>query len=124
MEETNIFSGGLKGLFGTLSGLGEKTKETGSATNALGSAFKPAIQGMLGMVKASLAFLATPIGFVVGLIGVAFVAVSTALGRSEESTNKLTKALAPLTTLFQYLLKGVTALGSISLMVLWFTWRK
>lgn len=58
-------------LNGGLAGFTERAQAAGGAGNLLKSGLSGMITGMMGMVKASLAFIATPLGAVVTAIGVA-----------------------------------------------------
>lgn len=70
--------------------LGEATKGTDLFTGGLASAAK----GMLGLIKQSLVFLATPIGLVIGGVALAILAVKSAFEDSEEGQNKFNKLTA------------------------------
>ena len=70
----------------------ERSRQAGGAGKLFTSSLKAMTKGMYGMIKASLSFLATPIGAVIGIIGAAFLLVKNAMGRSEEATNKITRA--------------------------------
>ena len=58
-------------LNGGLAGFAERAQDAGGAGNLLKSGLSGMITGMMGMVKASLAFIATPIGALLAIIGVA-----------------------------------------------------
>lgn len=58
-------------LNGGLAGFTERANAAGGAGNLLKSGLSGMITGMMGMVKASLAFIATPIGALLAVIGVA-----------------------------------------------------
>src|SRR5690606_398957 len=60
---------------------------------------------------ASLAFLATPIGAVIGAIGVVLGLVANAMNRSEESTNKINKAFSIFSGIGKALLAALEPLG-------------
>lgn len=64
-----------------------------------------------GVTKASLAFIATPIGAVLAIIGAAVGLVANAMNRSEESTNKLNKVFSVFSGLSNSLLKALEPLG-------------
>lgn len=57
-------------LNGGLAGFAERAQDAGGAGNLLKSGLSGMITGMMGMVKASLAFIATPIGALLAVIGV------------------------------------------------------
>ena len=72
-----------------------KTKEsTMSLSDKIGSMGGPiggAVNGFMGMTKAAIGFLATPIGAVVGALGLIFAAVTKAIKSNEEAMDALTK---------------------------------
>lgn len=100
----DIFNGGLSGFI-------QRSQEAGGASNFVANSIKSVTAGFAGLTKASLAFIATPIGAVLAVIAGAFLLVQNALNRSEESTNKLKTAIAPLTGIFQAVLKVLEPLG-------------
>jgi len=104
-EEVNIFSGGLQNLGGNLLRVAGNSKEAGGSSKLMGNALGGAAKGVWGLTKASLAFIATPVGAVIAVLVGAFLLIKNAMNRSEESTNKLTKAFAPL----QGIINGVLA---------------
>lgn len=103
-DELNIFNGGLGGFIA-------RSKEAGGVGNLVTGAFKSMTQGLIGMTKAALAFIATPIGAVLAAIVAAFALVRNALNRNEESVNKLKKAFAPFIGIVNGVLKALEPLG-------------
>lgn len=74
--------------------VGDSTANIGkysSAFDQLGLSTSPVISGISGMTKASLAFIATPIGAVIGALGLAIAAVTRYFQSSEEGQNKFNK---------------------------------
>lgn len=76
--------------------------------------------GLLGVATAGRALIATPIGVVlmaiagaVALVSAGFKAVQTAMNRSEESSNKLSTALAPFKGILEMLINAFGELGKI-----------
>lgn len=67
--------------------------------------------GFKGLITTAKAFIATPIGLVVGALAAAFGLVQNALNRSEKTTNKLRRAFAPLEGVINLVLKGLEPLG-------------
>ena len=90
LSEVDLFNGGVTGLKTSL---------------------KAAAVSIGNLTRASLAFIATPIGAVVGAIGLAFLLIKNALDRSEESTNKLKRAFAPLSGIFNAFLSTIEPVG-------------
>lgn len=89
----------------------EQSGKAGGASAFIGQASKGAIAGLWGMVKASLAFIATPIGIVLAVIAGAFLLIKNAMNRSEESTTKLKKAFSAFSGILSGLLKVLEPLG-------------
>lgn len=76
--------------------------------------------GLLGVATAGRALIATPIGVVlmaiagaVALVSAGLKAVQTAMNRSEESSNKLSTALAPFKGILEMLINAFGELGKI-----------
>ena len=69
LGELNLMNGGIGGFI-------SKSQEAGGAGKLLQSSLGAAAKGMFGMVKASLAFIATPIGAVLAAIVLAFSLVN------------------------------------------------
>lgn len=87
------------------------SQEAGGATNLLKGGLKSATAGMMSFIKASLAFIATPVGIVLAAIAGAFVLIRNAMQRNEESMNKVKKAVSGLTGIFKGLMKFLEPLG-------------
>ena len=75
----------------TLSKTKESTMSLGDKLAAAGGPIGGMVSGFMGMTKAALGFLATPIGAVVGALGVIFAAVTKAIKSNEEAMDALTK---------------------------------
>lgn len=103
-DVVNTAQGGLGGLL-------QASSKAGGATQLLGNAVKTATGALVNLTKAALAFLASPIGIVLGVIAGAFLLIRNAMNRSEESTNKLKTAISPLVKLFQLVLKVLEPIG-------------
>lgn len=71
-----------------------------------------AAQGIVGMTKSSLAFIATPIGAIIGAIGVALAALTAYFKGSEEGQNKFNKIMAVGTVLFERFQDVLEAIGA------------
>lgn len=100
----NPLNGGLEGFIG-------RADEAGGAgalvTNSLGGMAK----GFIGVAKAGLAFIATPIGAFILALVVVFGAIKNAMNRSEEATAKITKVFALFSGVINALLKAIVPLG-------------
>ena len=68
--------------------------------------------GMLGMIKASVAFMMTPIGAVLTLIVGAFAALKKALTSSEEGQNKVNKVMEVFGTIIQKVFDALAPLAN------------
>src|SRR5699024_7699361 len=66
---------------------------------------------LLGVTKAAVAFIATPIGAVIALLASGFLLVQNAMSRSEETTNKLSKAFSVFGGFISKLLSLLEPLG-------------
>src|SRR5690606_4872482 len=86
----SLMTGGLAGL---------KTALTGAA------------QGFLAMTKASLAFLATPIGAVIGALGLVLGIVINAFKNTQEGMDKVTAVTRPLVAIFEVFIGVIQDLG-------------
>lgn len=111
LGELNLLNGGLGGFV-------SRANEAGGVGNLLKSSLGAATQGIIGMTRASLAFIATPIGVVITALVAAFLLVKNALNRSEEATAKLSKAFSGITGIFQGVLKALEPIGEFLIDVL------
>jgi hypothetical protein len=104
LNDLNLFNGGLGGFI-------TRSKEAGGVGNLVKGSLTGMAQGFLGLTKASLAFIATPIGAVLALLVGAFALVQNALSRSEDATNKLKGAFAIFSGIINTVLKALEPLG-------------
>lgn len=86
-------------------------QEAGGASKFFSNAVGNLTKGIVGATRASLAFIATPIGAVLAIIGAAVGLVVNAMNRSEEQTNKLNKAFSVFSGISNALLKALEPLG-------------
>lgn len=100
----------LNPLNGGLSGFIERSNAAGGAGNLLKEGLGAATQGIVGMTRASLTFLATPIGAILGVIGLALGAVVNYLKSTKSGMDALTAVTRPLEAV-------MTALGTVVNMV-------
>lgn len=89
----------------------ESIKAAAPALDKLTGGAYSAAQGMVGMTKSALAFLATPIGAVIGALGVAVAALTAYFKGSEEGQDKLAKVMAVGKVVFDSVLVVVEKLG-------------
>lgn len=113
-----------RGQFDKLTGaVGANFKSTSSASSATSSMTKntgmlsKAVTGSIGAVNAltaaSLRFIATPVGFVLGVIAAAFAAVTAAMARNQEYMDRLTKAFKPLEAVVDTFLGALEPLAEL-----------
>jgi hypothetical protein len=103
-DEINIFNGGIGGFI-------KRSSEAGGTGKLFTNSLKGMTTGMIGMTKATLAFIATPIGAILAVLVGAFLLVQNAMNRSETATNKIKKAVSAFTGIIQGLLKLLEPLG-------------
>jgi len=113
-DKAKLYNAQIKDMQAALKGAGEETKKTGGAfatlKNDLGSiqgAAGGVIGGIQGIIKASLAFIATPIGAFITLLVGAFMLLKKAFMGTEENQNKLNKVTNMLSGAFNALLAVV-----------------
>lgn len=98
-SDINLFNGGLSGFI-------QRSQQAGGVGNLLTTSLKGITQGIIGMTRASLAFLATPIGAVIGAIGLVLGSLISYL----KSTQSGIDAVTAVTRQLQAVL---TAVGTI-----------
>lgn len=103
--------GQLNPFNNSMGSFAERSKEAGGTSKLFTSSLKGMTTGMLGMTKASLSFIATPIGAVLAVLVGAFLLVKNAMNRSEDSTNKIKKAFSAFSGITNKLLKILQPLG-------------
>lgn len=111
LAELNPFNDGLIGFF-------QRSKDAGGAGALLTNAFTAIRVGILGALKAGLAFIATPIGAVIAALAVAVGAVvgafklaKASLESTEKGTQKLAVVTGAITGVFNGLFKVIKPLG-------------
>jgi len=72
-----------------------------------------AAQGVIGMTKSSLAFIATPIGAVIGALGLAIGALTQYFKGSEDGQDKLGRSMAVGKLIFEQVIVVVEKLGKV-----------
>lgn len=93
----------------------DSTKAMGVSSAQLSAQLKGLTTGLIGMTKASLAFIATPLGAILAAISIGVGAVSVALNRGEESVGKLKEAFAPFTGMLEGLMDLIGDFGKLVL---------
>jgi hypothetical protein len=103
--------GSLNPLNGGLAGFSQRAGEAGGVLPLLTNGLKTAALGIYGMVRASLAFLATPIGLVIAAIGLTLGLLVNYLKSTQSGIDAVTSVTRPLQALFQSLLGVLQNLG-------------
>ncbi len=103
-NQINIFNGGITGFI-------SRAQEAGGVMPLLSSGLKGITSGIGGMTKASLSFIATPIGAIIAALGLAFKAVSSYLTGTQEGMDKLTAITRPLQSIFSALMTVLQNVG-------------
>lgn len=103
-NELDIFNGGILGFIG-------RAQQAGGVTNLLTNSTKGLVNGIWGMTKASLAFIATPIGVVLAAIGIVMGALIGYINGTQEGLDKLTAITRPLSAIFQTLIGVLQDVG-------------
>jgi len=111
LKAQQAFSGGIGGFI-------SQSKDAGGAGNVLSGAFTAIRTGILGALKAGLAFIATPIGAVIAALAVsvgavvgAFKLAKASLQSTEQGTQRLAVVTGAITGVFNGLFKIVKPLG-------------
>ncbi len=104
LNNLNPFNGGISGFI-------ERSKEAGGVGNLLKTSLGGIGQGILGVTKASLAFIATPIGAVIAVIGLALGALYKYLTSTQKGIDLVTSVTRPLMAIFSALGSVVSGLG-------------
>lgn len=104
LNELNPLNGGMTGFIA-------RSKEAGGVLPLVGKGLKSVTSGIFGIVKASLAFLATPIGAVIGAVGLVLGLLVNYLKSTQAGMDALTKVTRPLSAIFQSLLGVAQKLG-------------
>ncbi len=95
-----------------------RSQEAGGAGKLFAEGIKSTTTAMVGLTKATLAFIATPIGAVITALASAFLLIRNAMSRSEETTNKVKKAFAGISGVFNQILKTLEPVGKFLVDVL------
>jgi len=103
-QEMNIFNGGIGGFI-------QRSQEAGGVTNLLSNSLGGMIQGIMGMTRASLAFIATPIGAVIAAIGLVVGALVNYLKSSQEGIDAVTSVTRPLQAIMSSLIGVLQNVG-------------
>jgi predicted ribosomally synthesized peptide with SipW-like signal peptide len=107
----------VAGTFDNISDSAKKSKTSlkdhSDTVDKIIPGFSGMTSGIASATKASLAFIATPIGAVIGALGVAIGAVTAYFKSSEDAENKLAKGTAILGAVFEQLTNFAEDLGEM-----------
>lgn len=103
-QDLNIFNGGLSGFIG-------RAQQAGGVLPLLSNGVKAVTSGIVGMTRATLTFLATPIGAVIGAIGLALGALISFLKNTQGGIDAVTAVTRPLQAVLQAVGTVVTKVG-------------
>jgi hypothetical protein len=101
----------LNPLNGGLSAFVGRAQEAGGVGKLLTTSLGAIGQGILGVTRASLAFIATPIGAVIAVIGLAIGALVNYLKNTQSGIDAVTSVTRPLQAIFSALSTLVSSLG-------------
>lgn len=110
-DQIGEYTQGINAADFNLKSFVQNSQEAGGAGKFMSSGLKGAISNMKKLTTASLRFLATPVGLVLGVIAGLFALVRNAMNRSEESTNKLKVAFSGFTGILKSVLKFLQPVG-------------
>jgi len=115
---TDSIKGAFESFKGGASGFVQQAQEAGGVAPLLSGAFTTIRLGILGALKAGLAFIATPIGLVIAALAVAVGAVvgafklaTASLQSTEKGTQRLAVVTGAITGIFNGLFKVIKPLG-------------
>lgn len=103
-EELNIFNGGLGAMV-------QRAESAGGVLPMMQKGLTAVTSGVWGMTKASLAFIATPIGAVIAAVALVLGSIISYLKGTQEGIDKVTAVTRPLMEVFKELQNIVNNLG-------------
>lgn len=103
-NELNLFNGGLSGFI-------SRANDAGGAGNLVEKSVKGMTNGIIGLTRSTLAFIATPIGALLAVLLGAFALVKNAMNRSEEATGKINRIFSIFSGITNTLLAALEPLG-------------
>jgi hypothetical protein len=96
-NDLNIFNGGITGFIG-------RAQSAGGVTKLLSGAIKSVTVSIGGMIKASLAFIATPIGAVITAVGLVLATLVNYLRSTQDGIDTITSVTRPMMAIFESLI--------------------
>lgn len=111
LGDLDLFNGGIGNVTTNITVFMSKANESGGVFAMMKSGIMGAVGAMKQMTKAALQFILTPVGAVLAVVAGAFLLIKNAMGRSEESTNKISKAFAAFSGFAKGMLKILEPIG-------------
>lgn len=113
-QKINIgnYEGALENALGPLGEFATMSEEAGGVMPLLSQGLMATKTALIGVTKAALGFILTPIGAVIAVLAAVFLLVKNAMNRSEEATNSITKAFSVFGGFIQKILELLEPLGT------------
>lgn len=96
-NELNVFNGGIVGFIA-------RSQQAGGVLPLVGKGLKGITKGVLGMTRASLSFIATPVGAVIAAIAIPIGLLVNYLKNTQAGINAVNKVLVPMRVIFESLI--------------------
>jgi hypothetical protein len=103
----------LNPLNGGLAGFTQRSQEAGGTGNLLKESLSSVTQGVIGVTRASLAFIATPIGAVIAAIGLVVGLLVNYLKSSQQGIDDVTSVTRPLQAIMTSLMGVLQGVGKM-----------
>ena len=103
----------LNPLNGGLAGFTQRSQEAGGTGNLLKESLSSVTQGVIGVTRASLAFIATPIGAVIAAIGLVVGLLVNYLKSSQQGIDAVTSVTRPLQAIMTSLMGVLQGVGKM-----------
>lgn len=105
-DAINIFNGGISGFV-------TRAQEAGGVGPLIKNSFNGMAEGIGGMTKSALTFIATPLGAIIAALGIALKAVSSYFTDTQEGMDKLNAITVPLKEVMSTLMGIFSQLGKV-----------
>lgn len=112
-DASSEFSGTIMAVSSGISTFIDNSKKAGGVTNLLTNSLKGVTQGIIGMTKASLTFIATPIGMLIAALGVVLGSLYSYLTSTKEGIDAVTSVTRPLMAIMSALMGVLQKLGKL-----------
>lgn len=111
-ESINEAFASINPLNGGIAGLTQRSKEAGGVMPLLQNGLKGVTTGVLGLIKASLAFLATPIGAFIGAISAVFLTLFSVFKNFTPLLDKVEQGFAALGSVLDVIKTTIVAVAT------------